>query len=411
MPNSPKRHSKQEGRHTPNLSPVWLVAPVALILVGALAYGLYHGTDALLSSRNAGKNPVSVQDVIKTTVTVLTLIGAVLAALYAYRKQLLDEGASHRADATQLAERYAKAAEQLGHDQAAVRLAGVYAMARLADDWPEQRQVCVNVLCAYLRMPYEPEPTRTGFKLGEKEVRLTIIRTIRDHLQDPQVPTTWCGLDLDFTGAVFDGGDFSGSVFSGGAVDFRAAVFSGVFSFTKSIFSGGTVYFANVTFSSGTLYFTESTFSGGEVHFTRSEFSGGHVAFFESTFSGGHVAFFESKFSGGEVSFRNSTFSGGRVDFRLARFDGSEVSFNNSTFSGSTVEFGGSGVSSGLVSLSFAVFSSGAINFERSVFYGGEVNFHSSTLNGTTADFTNLRVHAAADIDWGPFPAISVNRP
>jgi hypothetical protein len=32
-----------------------------------------------------------------------------------------------------------------------VRLAGVYEMARLADDWADQRQTCVDVLCACLR--------------------------------------------------------------------------------------------------------------------------------------------------------------------------------------------------------------------------------------------------------------------
>ena len=56
-------------------------------------------------------------------------------------------------------ERFATAAGQLGNDKpAAVRLAGVYAMAGLADDWPENRQTCVDVLCAYLRLPYEPDP-------------------------------------------------------------------------------------------------------------------------------------------------------------------------------------------------------------------------------------------------------------
>ncbi|MFJ8563021.1 hypothetical protein ACIRD0_37280, partial [Streptomyces microflavus] len=216
MTNPLQPRPKQDGRHTPNLWPVWLVAPGALLLVGAAALGLYHGAELLLSSEASGRKPVGVQDIIKTTVTVLTLIGAVLAALYAYRKQLLDEGTSHRADATQLTERYTKAAEQLGHEQPAVRLAGVYAMARLADDWPEQRQVGVDVLCAYLRMPYETDPAAPAFRHGEREVRLTIIRTIRNHLQDPTTGTTWCGLDLDLTGATFDGGDFCGSNFSGG---------------------------------------------------------------------------------------------------------------------------------------------------------------------------------------------------
>jgi hypothetical protein len=33
-------------------------------------------------------------------------------------------------------------------------------------------------------------------------------------------PVSWCGLNFDFAGAVFDGGDFSGAKFSGGTVDF-----------------------------------------------------------------------------------------------------------------------------------------------------------------------------------------------
>ena len=55
-------------------------------------------------------------------------------------------------------ERFTAITAQLGHDQPALRLAGVHAMAGLADDWPENRQTCVDALCAYLRMPYERDP-------------------------------------------------------------------------------------------------------------------------------------------------------------------------------------------------------------------------------------------------------------
>ena len=45
-----------------------------------------------------------------------------------------------------LNERFATAADKLGDDKPpAVRLAGVYAMAGLADDWPENRQTCVEL--------------------------------------------------------------------------------------------------------------------------------------------------------------------------------------------------------------------------------------------------------------------------
>ncbi|KAA0933706.1 hypothetical protein [Streptomyces apricus] len=110
------------------------MAPAALLLAALLGWGIYqyaYDYFAHAASRQKPSKPVDVNDVLKTTVTALTLIGAVLAGLYAYRKQLLSEGDAHRADASQLADRYTTAAEQLGHDQAAVRLAGVYALARL----------------------------------------------------------------------------------------------------------------------------------------------------------------------------------------------------------------------------------------------------------------------------------------
>jgi len=151
-----------------------------------------------------------------------------------------------------LNERFATAAEQLGSDKPAVRLAGVYAMAGLADDWVESRQTCVDVLCAYLRMPYEPDPgqgapsqDRLVFQAA-REVRHTVIRVITAHLKKG-AEISWQGLDFDFTGVVFDGGDFGGSQFSGGTISFWDAEFSGdEVHFTDVQFSGGTVDFSDV---------------------------------------------------------------------------------------------------------------------------------------------------------------------
>ena len=85
-----------------------------------------------------------------------------------------------------LNERFATAADRLGSDKPpAVRLAGVYAMAGLADDWEENRQTCVDVLCGYLRMPYDPDPGEGKFRLvflADREVRHTVIRVITAHL-------------------------------------------------------------------------------------------------------------------------------------------------------------------------------------------------------------------------------------
>ena len=135
-------------------------------------------------------------------------------------------------------------------------------MAGLADDWEENRQVCVDVLCAYLRMPYEPdpgqdalEPRRLAFQ-AIREVHHTVIRVITAHLQI-DAAVSWQGLNFDFTGVVFDGADFSDAQFSGATVDFDRAQFS-----------GGTVGFDFADFSGGEVSFDEAQFSGGIVNFS-----------------------------------------------------------------------------------------------------------------------------------------------
>jgi hypothetical protein len=65
-------------------------------------------------------------------------------------------------------------------------------MAGLADDWPESRQTCVDVLCACLRMPYKPDPGEAAPEQqrlalqANREVRHTVIRVITAHLRKKQ---------------------------------------------------------------------------------------------------------------------------------------------------------------------------------------------------------------------------------
>jgi hypothetical protein len=89
-----------------------------------------------------------------------------------------------------LNERFATAAEKLGGDKPpAVRLAEVYAMAGLADDWEANRQVCIDVLCGYLRIASTQlslkEASSAQWDLrADREVRHALIRTITAHLRD-----------------------------------------------------------------------------------------------------------------------------------------------------------------------------------------------------------------------------------
>jgi uncharacterized protein YjbI with pentapeptide repeats len=290
-----------------------------------------------------------------------------------------------------LNERFATAAGQLGDDRPpTVRLAGVYAMAGLADDWPKNQQTCVDVLCGYLRMPYEPdpgpdalEPELLAFR-ASREVRHTVIRVITAHLQPDGKRAAylqdWRGRRLDFTGAVFDGGSFGGAEFSGGLVNFGGAEFrGGLVSFGGAKFRGGLVNFDRAEFLSG-----EVSFEGAEVG--SDQMSGdlttddpmrvGLVSFDNAKFSGGQVSF-GAKFRGGLVSFRGAEFSGGQVNFRSAEFSRGPVIFDNAKFlSGGQVSFDGARfLSDGQVSFGGAVFSGGLVSFGGAQFSGGRVDF------------------------------------
>jgi hypothetical protein len=101
-------------------------------------------------------------------------------------------------------------------------------MAHLADEWAEQRQQCVDVLCAYLRLPWagnptqlEPNTTTTehswpdgeGQRKCEREVRQTLVRVIASHLRSDTGSITgssvsWSDLDIDLTNAALPNAEF-----------------------------------------------------------------------------------------------------------------------------------------------------------------------------------------------------------
>ena len=329
--------------HDPGPPRLWrigyaLAACFAVAVAGLAA--LWLAAVALLNyPRLPHSKALSLHDTVGVAQLVFASVagaGALVALLMAYRRQRVAETATAHDRTRVLNERFTTIAAQLGDDQAAVRLAGVHAMAGLADDWEENRQTCVDVLCAYLRMPYEPDPgdeaataERLAFR-ASREVRHTAIRVITAHLQEDAV-VSWQGLNLDLTGVIFDGGDFYDARFSGGTVSFRDAQFSGrMVGFDGARFSGGMVSFFGAEFSGGAVSFFGAEFSGGEVSFP-AFFSGSEVRFNGAAFSGGAVSFYSAEFSGGEVSFDLAQFSGGEVNFYDAEFSGGTVDFSLAT--------------------------------------------------------------------------------
>jgi hypothetical protein len=279
-----------------------------------------------------------------------------------------------------ITELYAKAVEQLGSDQALVRSGGMYALERLAQDNPAHRQAIVNVICAYLRMPFSPtapagnpepeaaegrkEPgidseTETGIGgiwQQERQVRLTAQRILSEHLRDdrakdhqssyPPSSRFWDTIRLDLSGAtlidfslvdgVMAAVNFHRAAFGGG-VDFHRAAFGGDARFGGATFSGDAL-FGGATFS-GDARFGEATFSGdalfGEAAFSRSAgfrraAFGGDAEFRKAAFIGD--ARFDKATFMGVTSFSEATFTGD-AGFRKAAFTG-DASFDKAAFTG-----------------------------------------------------------------------------
>jgi uncharacterized protein YjbI with pentapeptide repeats len=287
--------------------------------------------------------------------------GALVALVVAYRRQRVTEVSSGHDRTRVLNERFTAITTQLGDDHPAVRLSGVHAMAGLADDWPENRQTCVDVLCAYLRIPDEPPPGKNADSSKElgyranREVRRTILRVITEHLRDG-AQESWQECDLDFAGVVFDGGDFEGARFINGKV-----------SFSRARFSGGRVSFEGAVFGGSRVSFREAKFdSHSRVSFRGAHFIAGEVGFPDAVFSGGHIYFPEARFSGGEVTFRRAKFTNGKVSFRRAKFTKGKLRFEGAQFSGGTVDFDKAEMTDGKVDFDQAVFSGGIVDLSLS---------------------------------------------
>jgi hypothetical protein len=343
----------------------------AVLVAGGVFYGLVYLLDVQEIDRTAKLDASTLFDLVKLSFGVVAGAGALVALVVAYRRQRVDEAGAHR-EATRLhTERFSQAVDKLGSDSPAVRLGGVHALAGLADDAPDDnlRQTCVDVLCAYLQLPFTPDP---GDDLAHQEerhrylalrkVRHTILRLISDHYRRPQgTHRSWQGCDLDLTGVTIDGSiNFADAVFSGGSVSFEGALFSGGrVSFAGAVFSGGSVSFEGAVFSGSRVSFSGADFSGSRVSFASVRFAG-EVSFAAATFSDGSVYFNRATFSDGEVSFGSAKFCGGSVYFDRATFSGGRVYYGGARFVGSSTRF-----PDGRVSFADAVFTDGRVTFIR----------------------------------------------
>ncbi|RFS80981.1 hypothetical protein D0T12_34485 [Actinomadura spongiicola] len=319
------------------------------------------------SPPHAKPKPLETKDLLELLKLVFALVagvGALVALVTTYRRQRVDEAAGERAERVQAHAEYGQAVELLGHDKAAVRLGGLYSLERLAQDHPFYRQTVTDVVCSYLRMPFQaPEmdgqpgdhttndPETINESQQELQVRLTAQRLLKRHLsiplRDNRLPSTyWDGINIDLSGAHLVDFDFQGcraveaifneTCFSGDTF-FHQAQFEKVAIFGEAQFSGPARFdgaqFIGPAIFSGVQFQKVAEFGLASAIFGTTWFRS--LAMFDKARFGMEAMFTEVRF-GSEATFEEARFIGtaefGDANFTIIpKFAGATASHPNDT--------------------------------------------------------------------------------
>lgn len=253
---------------------IWVVLAIGAFLVATWWLGRVLPWQLKLDSETQAES------IVKIALTLVGGVGAVAYLVIKYQEQQQAGRAEKREKDRIVDTKMQDAINQLGSDKASTRIAGVYALADIADTYRGgYRQRVVDILCGYLRSDRETYPLgedgkpATGLPRSgdaDKAVESTILSMFVAHLkkgprdengdvtlrQQVRNDQLWCDCSFDLHGATFHedvrligttfehglnfqgtkferGANFSGAHFTGGAnfvmAEFRtSAVFSGI---------------------------------------------------------------------------------------------------------------------------------------------------------------------------------------
>jgi uncharacterized protein YjbI with pentapeptide repeats len=404
----------------------------AIVTGAAIAISVSFAIGIALHTKVGAGSPAPI-DVLKTALTVVAGIGGAVALVVAYRRQRdLEQG--------RFVERFGAAAAQLGDADVAVRIAGVYAMAGVADESRDfaRRQQCIDVLCGYLRLGYDPDhgashlaklvvtspatsrfrrwrpnagrPGSSGdqgslekhyeYRQQDREVRQTIVRTIAAHVRADV--DSWSQYHFDFRDAVLEGVDLNGALFSE-EVSFQGASFLLQTTFEGTRFSRST--FEKAKFSGDTSFSRSDFFNAAD--FSNTLFDA-DARFDQVKFRGG-AYFVEAEFKGRWTTFCDTTFNKW-AEFGFAKF-GERASFNGGTkfkcvarFFG--VEFEEASFGDAAVNVGHTEFVDGPTTFEQSAWFQGArfakaADFYRTIFSGEAA-FDSHTIISRRETEGGP---------
>ncbi|WP_146758692.1 hypothetical protein [Micromonospora saelicesensis] len=422
-----------------------LFAAISVVVLLALAIAGLVGFVGWLILMNpqtkiVTTSPKDALDLAKVALAVAGGIGGAGALVVGFRKQLAAEAehlrnerehrrgdrAEQREVYRSLNERFHQAVILLGNKESpAVRLSGVYSLASLAEDWSLGRQQCIDVLCAYIRLPVAPDIEDSG----EREVRRTVFSVIREHLLE-DAPQRWDGLRFDMSGANLDGVNLDNIKLQRSTLDFsRAKLLGGQISLKGLALEGGGINFRQAQFAAGEIDISGVFVDRGRLSFEDAEFLGSGLVCNHGMILTGQISFAGCRISGSRLNlgrlspiatddrrkpapltFDDAIIEDGQVylgalDYehlegvsegveqgqsnliRGSRRDGCWVTLRHILLNGGLVSFREARFNSGVISLENAVLAGGEVTFAMARFVASEINFAGVKFKGSTVDF------------------------
>ncbi|NGO73447.1 pentapeptide repeat-containing protein [Streptomyces boncukensis] len=238
-----------------------------------------------------------------------------------------------------------KAVDHLANRSPHVRMAALRTLGELGDTYHEKRQLIVNELCDYLRIPPDKDDASEGqVRRTAQMVLASRLRPGRGDGATAANPVFWPDMDVDlkkaffcdvyFNDCEFRRADFDEAQFEGEAY-FDRARFVGEARFVGAVFLGYQVSFQNARFE-GVSWFRwvafhgyadfQGSYFGYNAEFSRSQFS--ENAHFDHMVVQNHAWFTHAVFHG-SVTFQHAQVEGATfwlnsfragADFRWARF-------------------------------------------------------------------------------------------
>lgn len=238
---------------------------------------------------------------------------------------------------SELRDRYARSAEQLGSEKTAVQLAGIHSLAALADDWAaigktDEQQVCISLLCSFMNglnaQGSETSSTANAAMVEASASRLSY---------DPAKPEkSWGRSRVQLHGAAF-GQTVEDVRVAGGNFYFGGCIWVPYRSFHGLIVEGDSSLSIDQasTDPQTSLGFDQAQFLGGLTWINIPEqVAAKELRFGDCRFDGGQVAISSSNKGVTDVTFSRCTLIAGKVSISLKS---GSVTFRKCTFEASDV--------------------------------------------------------------------------